>query len=215
MRAGRILLGAWLLSAPALAQEAPPAEARVMPAPGEADPPSRPEIREPERGVDLVLPIFRLAFGTSRSVEPSGLGGFAFDLVLGTRLMFQPLGEDDGPDNERWHPALTGELGYSRRAGDYGTHDLTLGLGVGLQKMVVGLHLVETITFPVDGSGRFGLRTALRADVFLGLLHFELGYEAGFVDGAVTHDIRGVLGVDVGLLISVFVMTSKIASWAN
>jgi len=210
-----VVVFAGSLAASAAAQPPATDEPRMMEAPDPADAPTAVDAPEretdEERGVDLVLPIYRLAFGASFGVEPSARRGFTFDTVLGGRLTFQTLGASDRSENARWRPALTGEIGYSRRAGDYGTHDLTLGVGVGFQTLIVGLHLLEAITFPVDGSGRFGARTSLRVDVFLGLVHLEIGHEAGFVDGAVTHDVRGVIGIDLGLLISLFAFAGALA----
>lgn len=202
------------LASPAWAQQeaAPPEDQRMLPV---ADPPDELDdtserTEDDERGIDLVLPVFRLAFGTAQQVDPASIGGFAFDLVLGSRLAFQPMGEKESGDESQWRPVLSGELGYSRRAGGYGTHDLTLGLGFGFYKLAFGAHLYETIVFGVDGSGRIGSRTTLRLDTLWGLFHLDLGYEIAFADAGTTHDIRGVIGVDVGLLISVFVLTGKL-----
>jgi len=194
-------------------QAPPPDPASPEGAAPETAPPEEPE----ERGVDLVLPVFRLTFGTSRSVDPGDLRGFAFDLVLGSRLAFQPLGEVEPhtDDNARWRVGLTAEAGYSRRAGDFGTHDLTLGLGAGVYKLAIGVHLFETIAFAVDGSGRIGARTTLRLETLWGLLHLDIGHEAGFVDGTTTHEIRAVIGVDVGFLISLVVFSGKLYGAAH
>jgi hypothetical protein len=187
-------------ASPALANEAPAPVAEPPPdAPTEAE-------DEPATGVKLAIPVFRLAFGTAQSVEPGSLGGFAFDLVVGSRLLFQPLGE--GKDSESWSPTLTGELGYSRRGGDFGSHDLTVGIGFGFQSMYLGLHLFETVTFGVDGAGRYGLRSTARVDTIWGFLFLDLGHEVGFVDGATTHELRGLVGIDVGLLIAAITLGS-------
>ncbi len=211
---GRIVvLGvAWAITAPAFAQDAPGTDEERQ-APVErlpiADPPSfegtAPEDGEEEEpsGVKLAIPVFRLAFGTAQSIEPGSLGGFAFDVVVGSRLAFQPLGErSESEDEGEWAPALTGELGYSRRGGDFGSHDLTVGIGFGFQSMYLGVHLFEAVTFGVDGNRRFGLRTTGRVDTLWGFLFLDIGHEVGFVGGATTHEIRGLLGVDVGLLVA-------------
>lgn len=198
------LLVSTAFASPAHADEPPPEgpEGRVMQAP---EPP--PEAEEEERGLDLVIPVGRLGWGTAQSVQPGNVGGFAFDLAVGGRLLFQDLGEGDAATAERWRPSLTGELGYSRQAGDYGTHDLTVGLGFGFQTLYVGLHLFETVTFGVSGDGRYGLRSTVRLETLMGLFFLDVGHVATFAGGTTAHDIRGVIGVDVGLLISLFVIT--------
>lgn len=202
-------------AAPAFADQAPPPEGsdpvdESGPADESTDPDEAEESEGP--GVSLVLPVFRLAFGTSQSVDPGDLGGFAFDLVLGSRLAFRPLGdeEDGGESMQRWRWALTAEAGYSRRAGGFGTHDITLALGAGLFRSAIGVHLFEALTFGVDGNGRIGSRTTLRLETLWGLFHLDVGYEVGFIGGVTVHEIRGVIGIDAGLLISLFVMTGKL-----
>lgn len=194
------------------ADQAPPPEAIQAPpdGPTDSDSDSNSDSEEDEEsGVDMILPVGRMGWGTSRSVEPGDLAGFTFDLVLGSKLLFQELGEADGPDQQRWRPVLTGELGYTRRAGDYDElHDLTLGIGFGFSKMYGGLHLFETVVFGVSGQSRFGLRTTLRLEFLQGLVFMDVGHEVDFTGGTSTHDIRGVIGIDIGLLVSIFVFTS-------
>ncbi len=206
MRWGGVLVVAMVtwVAAPAWADEAPPPEGRP---PGPDEAPATDS--DDETGVDMILPVGRLGWGTSQSVDPGDLGGFTFDLVLGSKLLFQELGEVEGNDQQRWRPVLTGELGYTRRAGDYDElHDLTLGLGFGFSKMYGGVHLFETVVFGVSGQSRFGLRTTVRLEALQGLVFLDVGHEVDFTGGTSTHDIRGVIGVDIGLMVSFLVFAS-------
>lgn len=142
-------------------------------------------------GFSSALPILRLGFGGLTSLGGGDGGAFAFDFVSGARFLFRT--------GDR-HPMLGVEFGYSRRGGDFRTHDLTLGLTGGYTSNGFGMVLAESLLVAV-GPGRsgVGIRSALRLSVLTDLIGFEVAHGHEFE--AKRHELRIQLLIDVGQLI--------------
>ncbi len=148
-----------------------------------------------EGGVQSILPVFRLAFGSALGFEPSGQRGFTFDLAGGVRLLLR---------EGKHHPTLIFETGYSRRGGDFGTHDMLFAAGAGWTGKAVGIQLVETITFATQvGRHESGIRTGLRLELLMGIVGVEMAHQVTFRDPDNAHEFRVQAYLDVGLIIGV------------
>ncbi len=144
-------------------------------------------------GVQSILPVFRLAFGSALGFEPSGQRGFTFDVAGGLRLLLR---------KGKNHPTLIFETGYSRRGGDFGTHDMLFAAGAGWTGKVLALQLVETITFATQAGRReSGIRTGVRFELLMGIIGVEVAHQVTFRDPDNAHEFRVQAYLDVGLII--------------
>lgn len=136
---------------------------------------------------------FRSSFGAAWYFSPADQLGFQYDLTVGAlALKGLTIGGVARP---------LVELGYSRHGGSAingrGNYFVT-GAGVSLRSGGLVTTIIPSfIVGDSEGDTVYGVRSALRSDLLLGVLSLELAHEWRSVRQEGIHSIRGMLGIDV------------------
>ncbi|MCZ7684984.1 MAG: hypothetical protein M5U28_41910 [Sandaracinaceae bacterium] len=145
----------------------------------------------------LPLGSLRIAPGAGVYATPHSAFNFDFDLTAGFRLGMMV--------DDVWIAPLI-EAGYSYHGGDraQGEGDyFVAGGGLSVGTIEVAATIVPAyIVGDADGDLVHGMRTALRADFWMGIWSIEAAHEWRSVRSTDVHSIRFTLTIDFGILLS-------------